>query len=115
MNTVKVMKSELLAKIGANREQHRNEFEKALAGYRERCIEELEARLVDLRAGRRFDVAIRLPVPEDHTDDYNRVITMLEMSVDDEIEIYEQEFSQYVMDQWSWKGAFTTTNATYKK
>jgi hypothetical protein len=37
------------------------------------------------------------------------------METREEIELTEQEFAQYVMDDWSWKGQFTATNSAYLK
>jgi hypothetical protein len=54
-----------------------------------------------------------LPEPQDHTIDYDRVIKMLEMSVDSLIELDEGAFDQYVMDNWSWKGDALATNEMY--
>ncbi len=52
-------------------------------------------------------------MPEDHTRDYDRRIKMYEMDIDDTIEMTEQEFAQYVLDDWGWKQAWTTSNTAY--
>ena len=113
MRTVRLDRDELVARVQENRDQHRSVFEKALEGYRERWIEELERRLRHVRRGRNINQYFSLPEPEDHTDDYDRVLTMARMSVDEVIELNEDEFAMYVMDQWSWKGNFTHTTAMY--
>jgi hypothetical protein len=113
MQKVTVRREELLERLRHNRDNHRTIFEKALDGYRERLLEELEGRLEDLRKGRKIDQYIGLPEPEDHTSDYDRVITMVEMSISDEIELSSTEFAQFVMDQWSWREGFVTTASNY--
>lgn len=113
MRTVKIGKAALLDKLRENREQHREVFLKAQDGYKQFLIKELEQRLDEAQKGMKVDRFIRLEEPEDHTSDYDRVIMMAEMSVDDEIELTEQDFSQFVMDQWSWKQAFAATAGTY--
>lgn len=113
MNTVTVRKSELLAKLRENREQHREVFLKAQDGYKLYMIKELEQRLDEARRGVQIDHYIRLEIPQDHTEDYDRVIMMAEMSVDDVIELNSRDFAQYVMDQWGWKQEFTATAGTY--
>ena len=110
---VKVNVVALKDKVVANRATHRAEFEKALVGYRLRLMAELEIRIEDLRAGRAVDQYIRIPVPEDHTGDYDQIITMLEMSEDPVVVIDYRTFRQYVMDEWDWKAGFTATNSTY--
>lgn len=113
MRTVTVDRDEFVATVQTNRDNHRSVFEAALKGYRRRWIRELERRLVDVHEGRQIDQYFRLPEPEDHTDDYDRVLTMARMSVDDVIELTEDEFGQYVMDQWHWKNEFTNTTTMY--
>lgn len=43
------------------------------------------------------------------------MIKMLEMCVADEVTVTEQQFSQYVLDDWGWKKQFITTNARYSR
>jgi hypothetical protein len=94
----KISKDELIAVLTGNRDRHRDKFLAAQEAYRARVIELLDQRLADARAGRRIDLAFRLPVPEDHTADYDRELRMLD---------------QLVMDNWAWTPAFAATNAAY--
>ena len=113
MRNVTVDRDDFLVEVIANREAHREVFEEALEGYHNRLKAELERRVRDLKAGRRIDQYIGLPEPEDHTDDYDRVITMAQMSVDDTLSLSEDEFAMYVMDQWRWKQGFAETTLRY--
>lgn len=113
MNKVTVHKDELVTTVRANREQHRELFEKALDGWRKHAIDALDEHLDSLRAGRVADLRLYLPPPEDHTSDYDQVIRMLEMSVDKVIDLTHSEFAQYVMDDWGWKEQWTASNAGY--
>jgi hypothetical protein len=108
-----INKLELFNILVENRERHRDTFLRAQAGYRERMIEEFERRLKDARDGLRIDTSFGMPVPEDHTDDYDREIRMLEMEIDDTIRLSAHEFDRYVMDNWGWKASFTMSNAPY--
>ena len=113
MQQVTVDKTEFVERVQKNRGRHRTVFERALDGYRARMVAELERRIEDLRRGRRVDQYIGLPEPEDHTADYDRVLTMAEMSIHDTVELSQDEFAMYVMDQWRWKQDFTETTARY--
>jgi hypothetical protein len=113
MQTVKVKRISLLEKLQSNRKTHRDIFLKAQEGYRKRVIQELGQMLAEARAGKSIRRAISLPEPQDHTADYDRVIAMLEMSVEDEIEIAAHEFDMYVMDNWAWKPMATTSHIQY--
>ena len=113
MDTITVKKSEFLNAVKDNRDHHRQVFEKAIEAYRSRAVELLEEHIERVKSGSLERVAVVLPLPQDHTDDYDRVIAMMEMDVRDEIELHESEFSRYVLDEWGWKQEFTTTNASY--
>lgn len=113
MNAVKVRREELLAKIEANREAHRALFLKAQDGYRRLVIEELDKSLRDAREGRGIRTFISMTAPQDHTDDYDNVIGMLRMSVDEVIELEPHDFQSYVMDKWQWAAATNLLNSTY--
>lgn len=113
MHDVKVDKSELLAKVKENRAKHREIFEEALVGYKAEALRQLEAHIERIKNGEVIRVAIQIPSPEDHTNDYDRVIAMLEMSKDDVISVHETDFGAYVMDDWHWKHAFLVSNRIY--
>lgn len=113
MELITVKKSELLEKIAVNRENHRNVFKDGQEVYRERMIAELDSMLADAKAGRKIRRAVSLIEPEDHTADYDRIIAMLAMSVDDEVELDEHDFQRYVMDQWGWNASFENSTAMY--
>ena len=110
---VTVTKVELLGVLEKNREGHREKFLKAQKAYRQRAIEELDRSLEDARMGRDIRLIISLPKPEDHTEDYDREIRMLKMSVSDQITLQSYEFDQFVMDRWDWSQKFTTTASSY--
>ncbi len=123
MKRVKVKKQELLAKVMANREIHVKEYKEACLGYREQAIkridevmDRLKRQVSALKEGEAIALAavrFDLPVPESHKDDYDQVIAMLNMSVDDEIELDDEGFSQYVMDHWKWRQGWEVTKMSY--
>ncbi len=115
MDKVTVRKTDLLAALRENREAHRDIFNEACEGYQAEAIRLLEEHLQRIRQGKREQVYVVLPVPADHTKDYDRVIRMVEMSVDDEIDLEANDFASYVMDDWRWKREFLTSNATYSQ
>jgi hypothetical protein len=113
MRTVTVDRNEFLQRVQQNRDNHRAVFEEAVDGYRNRLLAELERRIRDLKRGRHIDQYIGLPEPEDHTDDYDRIIAMAQMSVTDTLELTDDEFAMFVMDQWRWKQSFTDSTHRY--
>lgn len=113
MELINVKKDQLLMKVKGNRDNHRKVFDDGQEVYRERVIAELDSMLSDAKAGRKIQRAVSLIEPEDHTSDYDRVIAMLEMSVDDQVELNEIDFQRYVMDQWGWNASFQNSTAMY--
>lgn len=113
MKSVKVSKVDLLVALRDNRSGHRAIFEEALEGYKDTVLGLLSQHVKDVKAGKVKMIQVFLPEPEDHTKDYDRVIRMVEMSLEDELELDQSEFRQYVMDDWSWKNQFLTSNSTY--
>ena len=71
--------------------------------------------LEETKKGLRIRREVRLVEPIDQMREYDRIIKMLEMSMDDIIKRDERGFSQYVMDDWSWKANFLETTNPYTK
>lgn len=113
MHEVTVKRLKLLDAIRKNRKGHRAEFEKAIVGYRKAAISEIEAMLSDAKNNIRIARRLTLIEPEDHTADYDRVIMMLEMSIEPNIRLSSDVFRQYVMDEWAWMNQFKTSTASY--
>lgn len=113
MNSIKVSKSELVKVLTANRAKHRKVVEEAWTGYLAEATRRLEAQVERARQGLRADFSFRLVMPADHTEDYDRALAMLGMSLDSEIELSEGDFRELVQDDWDWKGQWVTTNSAY--
>lgn len=113
MDSIKVNKRALLAKLKENRANHSAEFEKAAAGYRAKVIQELERRLTDARAGKLPNLMFALPLPVDQTKAYDRVIGMLEMTIEEVVALAEHDYQQYVLDEWAWSVPTKASNTFY--
>jgi len=127
MREVKVKRVELLAKVVENRAKHVKEYNEAVEGYKEAAIGKLNEVITELeeRAEKveQEDGPFRLDtigfgsvvVPTSHEKDYNQVIEMLRMSVDDALTIKTDEFACYVMDDWDWSSEFKNVSQMYNK
>lgn len=113
MRRVTVNKAELREVVQENRDNHRADFEKAFEGYRRVARERLESALTALSRGEAPPLHFNLAVPEDHTEDYDTVLLMLDMEVGDEVVIEWEEFRNYVRDLWGWSERFYTTSSGY--
>jgi len=110
---VQVNKDKLLKKLKKNRKKHVEIFEQAQEAYRKQMIEELDRALKDAKAGKKIKRAFTLPVPENHVEDFDTVIQMLEWHQDDEIELHPSDFQQYVENKWGWQKSFTANTESY--
>lgn len=127
-------RSELIEKLKQNREAHKAEFAEAMKGYYLEVVEEAEKlidSLTDVKnlaergelpeseamPGQKVDFDknfyLRAQKPISYETDYDRAITMLEMSKSDMIDLGEEGFARYVMDEWEWKDSFSATNSLY--
>jgi len=116
MEVVKVDKTKLLKILRANRDEHRSIFLESLDGYHKAALKALQERIEDAKNNnKKVSLIFALEQPQDQTKQYSRVIKMLEMSIDDEVKLTQQEFANYVMDDWSWMDQFLTSNSGYSQ
>lgn len=113
--TITVNKADLANTLSANREAHAAAFQIAIEKYRERLIQELNDRLDLVKAGKDIDLYFRLPVPEEHTADFDMAIQMLRWDTGDTIALTEGQFSEYVMNNWGWAKTFAGNTMSYVK
>lgn len=106
-------KAELLARLRANRDQHRDLFERAIAAYRQAAIVQLDQQIQRLRDGMTDTVLVRIEAPEDHTGDYDRAIAMIEFDVENVVTLDERQFAELVLDDWGWKNQFLHSTSHY--
>ena len=117
MRTVKVKKKELMTKLVANKEKHIKDFEEAVSDYKELVLSICQSNLKLSKTGSldSFDKIKAIPgAPREYTKEYERAISMLEMSVDDVIELEDDVFNQLVLDEWNWKNQFVMATTSYK-
>ena len=111
--TITVNKSELLAALKENRAKHGATYEKAKAGYIRVTMKQIEGYLTRLADGELLERAFIPAPPDDHTADYDVAIDMMVWNTDDKIELDQQQFRQYVKDDWGWKDSWMVSNTQY--
>lgn len=128
MEKVRVKPAKLVEKLKENYTRHKQELAKAQTAYLKKAKEVLTARLEKVAAATKtrtdtsappdsdFEIPnlyFDLSPPDDHTEDYERAISMLEMCEDETVTITATQFAAFVQDRWNWKGAFLAKNSTY--
>jgi hypothetical protein len=117
MHSVKINRVELLKIVLENKTKHVAEYEEALVDYKA-CVVKLAKENLKLAESGELPKIARMKqapqAPTSYEDNYIRAIRMLKLSVDDVIELQEDEFNQLVLDEWAWKRVFSNMRATYK-
>ena len=128
--TMSFKKAELLEKLVANRDKHDKDFKHARKGWLEdvaiegekivASAKEGELKILPERATRhtRHDhpmTEILFEEPQNHTKEYDRVISMLEMASDETIKLTDGQFREFVQDEWGWKEDWLHSNTKYMK
>jgi hypothetical protein len=110
---VTVRRVEVLAALRLNRADHEETYNEAVIGYRKRTEQVVANALDAIRSGRQYNVFINLSEPSNQLKTFDRVIRMMEMSVDEAIDLTEAQFLSYVMNEWDWMRSFASSNAMY--
>lgn len=115
MNEVRIQKEKLIAILTKNRSEHRDIFLAAQKKYREVVIEILDEQLKLAREGKPFLLArlTMLSAPQDHTKEYDTILRMLELSLDDVVTLSNSQFTQLVEDRWGWSRSWAASNSPY--
>jgi hypothetical protein len=113
MKEVKIKKEKLREIVQKNRDGHRALWEEAYDGYQRAVISALEENLALFKAKKAKRVSINEAPPEEHIDDYDEMLRKLELSEDEVVVLDSEDFSRYVMDDWSWKRNWSVSNAKY--
>jgi hypothetical protein len=116
MRTVKVLKSELLAKLYENRDIHNKEFAELWEEYLNEVAAGLKKLLTKARK-REGDpeTGLNLIKPRSYAKEYDEIIGMLEFSTDTEFDITQDEYKRYVLNEWDWSRNFAMMKTAYSK
>jgi len=106
-------RNDLVKIIKSNRSKHAEVYALAMKEYRKELKEELEEMLDDLEKGKKVTPVISLVEPVEYLSDYDRAITMFEMTTDEIIKLSSDVFSPLVMDEWNWQHDFAANTLSY--
>jgi len=110
-----VMKADLIEAVKKQRAVHAEEYKAAMEGWRSRMMA-LGRELMDKGPKlAKFPRALRnsIEVPKSHDEDFAVAIQMLEMSVDDKIELDQDDYAQLVLGKWRWRDEWAMSNRAY--
>lgn len=113
MRTVNIKRERLLEKLTHNRDRHNVRYEEAYEAYKSKAIEALGLAFHNAHGNGIIRTNLHFVVPQNHIHEYDKIIQMVEMSVDHVLELDDREFDQYVMDNWEWVSTFNASATTY--
>jgi len=117
MKTIKIDKNELLVILRKNELQHISDYKESVEDYINVVLLISQQNLTIAQIGdiSKFGNIKYVPSkPISYESYYKKAICMLELSVETIIELSDQDFSQLVLDEWSWKNSFENSNSIYK-
>ena len=112
--TVTVSRESLIEALHDNLSLHKAEYQEAMSDYRAKVIADLKAALARAEAGDFEKVNVHVSQPESHEQEFQDVIGMLEMSVDETITLDSDAFKAYFRNEWPRKRQFELIAASYK-
>lgn len=122
MKTVKINKDKLKTILVENKKKHEEAYKEAVEGYNETVESSLRTLLTQAETATvtRSDimrVVNRLAEPTDHSKEYETAIEMVDLNEEDQIVLDQEDFRQYIQDDWHWKrefaGAYTSNTGKF--
>lgn len=110
---VTVKKDTLINVLKANKEEHLHKYKEAYEEYKQQMILLLEEQIEKTKNDILPQRYIGLPHPENHKQDYDRILSMLDMDINDTFDLNEDQYSKYVLDNWDWKRDWMDTVTSY--
>ena len=96
--TMKVVKADLIKKIVENKEAHIKAYAKAEIAYKKEALKQL-AELTEKVNNGDMSIRLNLTTPVDNRKNYDKIIDMFEWDVNDEVELSQDEFNEYILDE----------------
>lgn len=114
LDKVPVDKGRLLEALEYNKGKHVAEYDEAIVEYRAQAEKALRKRASEIRDGATLKKEVDdLPAPLSFAKDYDRAIQMVTWHTEGTIELDEQAFRAWVLDEWNWRGQFAGTTSLY--
>lgn len=113
LDKVRVNKTVLIDRLHQNLESHQKEYTDAHAQWKKACIAKMEENLTEAKETGELNLYVSLSEPENHSEDYRRIISLLSASIDETLVISAREFRQYHDDEWGWTEQHKMSLDTY--
>lgn len=107
-----VVKEDLIKQIKANKEKHQGEYATAVENYKKEAQEQLDEAAKRLAEGK-YDLRLNLITPIDNSLEYDKLVTMFNWEIKNEVELSQGEFNEYVLDETNFARVSRASNTAY--
>ena len=97
--TIKVDKKQLIAKIKENKENHIKEYEKAVENFKKEAAKKIKELSVSLKNENFDKLKLSMTVPENRSNEYDKLVLQFEWEIEDQVELSQGEFNEYIHDE----------------
>ena len=106
LNQVKVNKDRLVSTLKENLDTHKELYTAAVEAYKLDYVVALDAHTHAVKGGN-WKSVLDLPAkPQSYAKEYEKVLSQLDFSVDETLTLTQQEFNQFVLDDWNFDRVF---------
>lgn len=114
MKNVNVDKIELIRILTENRAIHIKEYAEMMIEYKKEIIAECQ-KLQEFNMAATSDFKKRLTSsePVSNEQEYDTILSMLSMSIDSNISLSTNEYTQYVLNEWFFTNSFEMSKSAY--
>jgi hypothetical protein len=105
-------KEKLIARIKENKQKHIEAYDKAVIAYRRVALEQLADLTVKVKSGD-MTVRLNLTTPIDNRENYDKIIEMFEWDIKDIVELDQDEYNEYILDETATARQALMSNTMY--
>lgn len=109
---IKVDKLKLIEKIKENKENHIVEYDKAVKAFKIEALKQLE-KLKKMAEKGDMKIELKLTTPVDNQKNYDKILEMFTWEIADEVELEQNEFTEYVQDETHFAISAKLSNQAY--
>lgn len=96
---INIKKIDVIHSIKQNKAKHQEEYKVAVEAFKQEAIDKIKSAQEALDKGNFESVNINLTRPEDKSEEYDKLILMFEMEVDETVILSQGEFNEYILDE----------------
>jgi hypothetical protein len=110
--TITVKKLQLIEQLKVNMVNHIKEYENAVVAYKEEALKQLSQQIKEVEEGS-LVARLNLVTPINSSKEYEKVIEMFEWEINDDVELEQDEFNQFVLDEFDFAVNAKFANTMY--